>query len=67
MIEYCFHFSQPEDIIIQIIKGSRDTSAEPNVYHLEITENRIYPTAYDSCQALLEEQCLQDPFICDEY
>ncbi|XP_044166755.1 uncharacterized protein LOC122946920 [Acropora millepora] len=56
--------SHLEDISIQIVKGSRDTSAEPNVYHLEITENRIYPTAYDLCQALLEEQCLQDPFIC---
>lgn len=58
-------FLQPEDIIIQIVKGSRQTSTEPNVYELEITaENRTYPAAYDLCQAILEKECLEDPFIC---
>lgn len=53
-------FFKPENIIIQIAKSSKETSLEPNVYHLQISEKRIYPMAYDFCQTILERECLQD-------
>lgn len=58
-------FYVPEDTIIQIVKSSSQDPTEPNVYEVEITpEKRTYPKAYDSCQQILEQKCLEDPFIC---
>lgn len=53
-----------ENILIQVLKSSSETMSDPNVYHLEISDDRTYPTAYDACQTILEKECLQDPFIC---
>lgn len=58
-------FSVPEDTIIQIVKSSSQDATQPNMYEVEITpEKRTYPKAYDFCQQILEQKCLEDPFIC---
>ena len=46
-----------ENILIQALKSSSETMTDPNVYHLEISDDRTYPTAYDACQTILEKEC----------
>ena len=53
-----------ENILIQVLKSSSETLTDLNVYQIEISDDRIYPAAYDACQTILEKECLQDPFIC---
>ena len=53
-----------DNILIQVLKSSSETLTDPNAYHLQISDNRTYPAAYDTCQTILEKECLQDPFIC---
>lgn len=57
-------YLSPENILIQVLKSSSETLTDPNVYQIEISDDRIYPAAYDACQTILEKECLQDPFIC---
>ena len=46
-------------------ESSSQDPTQPNMYEVEITpEKRTYPKAYDFCQQILEQKCLEDPFIC---
>lgn len=41
--------------------------SQPTRYQIEITDDRLFPKAYNECQKLLEKNCLEDPFICGKY
>lgn len=38
--------------------------SEAITYTIEITERKVFPDAYDECQSILKENCLEDPFLC---
>ena len=47
-------FYRLENILIRALKSSSETLTDPNVYHLQISDSRTYPAAYDVCQTMLE-------------
>lgn len=58
-----------EDLLVMIMRSKENTEDKTQAaqYELEITEERIFPKAYDECQAILKKFCLEDPFLCGMY
>ncbi|KAJ7365234.1 hypothetical protein OS493_005329 [Desmophyllum pertusum] len=55
-----------EDILIMIFKAKASAQDQEEVtnYSIEISKKRIFPKAYDECQAIIENNCQLDPFVC---
>lgn len=33
-------------------------------FTVEITDDQVFPNAYNECQKILKKNCLEDPFLC---
>ena len=54
------------DLLVMIMRSKENTEDKTKTaqFELEITYQRIFPKAYDECQAILNKYCLEDPFLC---
>lgn len=62
-------YNLAEDILIMIFKAKSSLQNQEDVitYSTKITDKRIFPKAYDECQAVLENKFQDDPFLCGKF
>ena len=48
-------------------KSSLQNQEDVITYSTKITDKRIFPKAYDECQAVLENKFQDDPFLCGKF